>query len=61
MAESGPRIQHEIEQMGAALRDLSPALASFADRLVEDGFSRPEAIRLTQTLLAELVQPRKIT
>lgn len=48
---------HEIEQVGSALRDLAPVLSAFTDRLVEEGFSRDEAVRLTEVALMELMQP----
>lgn len=51
------RITHELEQIGAALRDLAPLLSAFADQLEEAGFSREEAVRLSEVALMELMQP----
>lgn len=44
VSESSPRILHEIEQLGAALRDLAPVMASLRDALIEEGYSRKEAV-----------------
>lgn len=36
----------QLDQMQAALRDLSPALASYRDNLIKSGFTRQEAMQL---------------
>lgn len=56
------RIVHELEQMGAALADLAPVMARMRDLLIEEGYTRDEAVegsfRVLETLLARDDLPR---
>lgn len=51
------RLIHELEQMEAALRDLAPVMASMRDILMENGYTREEAVdgsfRVMEVLLEE--------
>lgn len=58
VAEHRAGIIHQIEQFGAALRDLAPALASFQQTLYHNGMSRDEATRCVQTVLRELCREK---
>jgi len=41
------KLQAAIDQMGAALRDIAPAMASYFNSLLKQGFKRNEALALT--------------
>ena len=51
-----PRMTHALDQFGAALRDVAPVMARFAEDLQDAGFNRAEAVRLTGVMLGELIQ-----
>ena len=38
------RLVHEVEQLDAALRDLTPVVGRMRERLMEEGFEREEAV-----------------
>lgn len=51
------RLIHELEQMEAALRDLAPVMGTMRDILMENGYTREEAVegsfRVMEVLLSE--------
>lgn len=48
------RIIHELEQLGALLKDMAPLLGAFRDNLIEAGYTREEAVAMTTDLLLEM-------
>lgn len=48
------RVIHELEQLGALLRQLAPVLGAFRDNLIDSGYTREEAVEMTTDLLLEM-------
>ena len=46
MTDGAPRLEHTIEQMGAAMRVMAKILHDYHASLVEHGFTREEALAL---------------
>lgn len=50
------RLVHELEQMGAALRDLAPIMARMRDNLMAEGYTRAEAVEGSFRILEKLLE-----
>lgn len=49
------RIRHEAEQLGATLRDVMPMVATVRDAMLENDYTREEAVEGSYRVLGKLV------